>query len=101
YIVTSVISDSEGGQIMTQNNYIEFRAVIRRDYSGQAEIAEKQAKTATYTVTTRRNIELKFNDLIRRKCDGKMFRITSDGVSTPKTSGLDMRQVTAVERQIK
>ncbi|MCM1315131.1 MAG: hypothetical protein NC205_01000 [Prevotella sp.] len=77
-----------------------FRAAVRREHSGQAENAEKQEKNVTYTITTQRNIELKFNDLIKRKSDGKIFRITSDGLSSPETSGLDMRQVTAEERLI-
>ena len=86
---------------MTESEQKKFRAVVRRDRSGMTENAEKSEKTATYTITTPRNIELKFNDLIRRKSDGKFFRITSDGVCPPEFSGLDMRQVTAEERLIK
>lgn len=97
----SVIPDNEGGHILKETDRKEFKAVVRRDRSGQAENAEKQEKTASYTITTRRNIELKFNDLIKRKSDGKFFRITSESLSTPETSGLDMRQVTAEERSMK
>ena len=100
YIVTSVIADNQGGHVLTEKEQKNFRAVLRRDRSAMTENAEKSEKTGCYTITTKRNVELKFNDLIRRKCDGKFFRITSDGVCSPENSGLDMRQVTAEERMI-
>ena len=100
YIVTSAIPDNQGGHVLSENEQKKFRAVLRRDRSAVTENAEKSEKTGSYTVTTERNIELKFNDLIMRKCDGKIFQITSDSVSTPESSGLDMRQVTAEERVI-
>ncbi|MDE6034562.1 MAG: hypothetical protein K2G36_01450 [Ruminococcus sp.] len=100
YIVTSVIDDNQGGHVLTEKEQKKFRAVLRRDRSAMTENAEKPEKTACYTITTKRNIDLKFNDLIRRKSDGKFFRITSDSVSCPENSGLDMRQVTAEERMI-
>lgn len=98
YIAVSMIADGEGGQTATKNEDKEFKAVVREDQSSETKTAEKSAKNTTYTITTRRNIKLKFNDLIRRKSDGKIFRITSDSRSTPKISGLDLRQVTAEER---
>lgn len=98
YIAVSMIADGEGGQISVKNEIEEFKAAVREDQSVETEIAKKSAKNVTYTITTPKNIILKFNDLIRRKSDGKIFRITSDSRITPKISGLDLRQVTAEER---
>jgi hypothetical protein len=55
--------------------------------------------TSLYTVTTSRAIVLEYHDVFRRESDGKIFRVTSDGddLYTPKSAGLDMRQVTAEE----
>lgn len=98
YIAVSMKSDGEGGQILAETDAEEFKAVAMEEKSTETKIAEKSDKNVTYTITTHRNIELKFNDLIKRKSDGKIFRITSDSQCTPKTAGLDMRQVTAEER---
>lgn len=98
FISASLKSDGEGGQIFKKSDAEEFEAVLRTDKSVETEIAEKPEKNVTYTVTTHRDIQLKFNDLIKRKSDGKIFRITSDSQCPPKTARLDMRQVTAEER---
>lgn len=98
YIAVSMMPDGEGGQISEKNNGGKFKAVVRTENFSETKIAEKSTKNVTYTITTRRNIELKFNELIKRKSDGKIFRITSDSRCAPSTSGLDMRQVTAEEK---
>jgi hypothetical protein len=65
----------------------------------EARIADNQGVKALYTITTRKNINLQFNDIIRRSRDSKLFQIKSDGDdnSTPTSAGLDMRQVSAQE----
>lgn len=98
FVSVMLKSDGEGGQTFQETDTQEFDAVVRTDKSVETEIAEKPAKNVTYTITTHRSIQLKFNDLIRRKSDGKIFRITSDSQCTPKTARLDMRQVTAEEK---
>lgn len=92
-------SDGYGGFI---TNYIEgasFQAAITFDTSIQARRADKEGVTSLYTVTTPRNIILEFYMIFRRVRDGKIFRVTSDGDDkmTPKSTVLDMRQVTAEE----
>lgn len=98
YIAASMISDGEGGQMAEKSSIKEFKAAVRNDNFSEVKIAEKSAKNVTYTITTHKNVRLEFNDLIKRKSDGKIFRITSDSRCTPETSGLDMRQVTAEEK---
>ena len=68
-------------------------------HTSGARIAEKQGVTALYTITTRKNINLQYHEIIKRVRDGKLFRITSDGDdnATPGSAGLNMRQVSAEE----
>lgn len=91
--------DPMGGIKTTWTDGAEFSAAVVLDSSMQARIAGVQGVTSLYTVTTRKNINLQYHDVFRRERDGKIFRVTSDGddKATPKSAGLNMRQVTAEE----
>lgn len=90
--------DGYGGSITTWTEGEEIKAAITLDSSTQARIAEQQGVKALYTITTDKSINLQFHDVLRRE-DGKIFRVTSDGDDkhTPKSAGLNMRQVSAEE----
>lgn len=92
-------ADGYGGVIKTWVNGASFKAAITLDTSMQARIGEKQGVSALYTITTSRSLNLQYHDYLRRVRDGKLFRVTSDGDDklTPKSAGLDMRQVSAEE----
>ena len=92
-------ADGYGGYIATYADGAEFQAAIVFDTSVEARVAEAQGVTSRYTVTTSRSMVLEYHDVFRRVRDGKLFRVTSDGDDkyTPKSAGLDMRQVTAEE----
>ncbi len=77
----------------------EIQAAIRLDNSIQAKIAEQQGVTGLYTITTTKSVNLQFHAVLKRKGDGKVFRVTSDGDDnhTPASAGLNMRQVSAEE----
>lgn len=92
-------SDGYGG---TKTSYVggaTFWAAVVFDTSIQARVAEKQGVTSLYTVTTAKNTTLEYHTVFRRKKDGKIFRVTSDGDDkyTPQSATLDMRQVTCEE----
>ena len=91
--------DGYGGVITTWTGGAEFAAAIVFDTSIQARVADVQGVTSLYTVTTPKAVNLQYHDVFRRNADGKTFRVTSDGddKKTPKSAGLDMRQVTAEE----
>lgn len=95
-------ADGYGGYITTWADGAEFKAAIVLDSSMEARIGEKQGVTALYTVTTSRALNLQYHDVFRRVDDGKIFRVTSDGddKKTPKSAGLDMRQVSAEEWEL-
>lgn len=91
--------DGEGGFITTWKETAPFRAAFAFNTSMEARVAEKEGVTSLYTVTISRNAMLEYHDVFKRLSDGKIFRATSDGDDsfTPKSAGLDMRQVTAEE----
>ena len=92
-------SDGYGGFIPAWVDGASFNAAITFDTSIEARAAEAQGVHSLYTVTTSRNAVLQYHDVFRRERDGKLFRVTSDGDDkfTPRSAGLDMRQVTAEE----
>jgi len=92
-------ADGEGGFTPTWEERNSFHAAITLDSSTQVRKAEKEDVSSVYTVTTSREIVLKYHDVFRRIEDGKVFRVTSKGddKKTPRSAALDMRQVTAEE----
>lgn len=76
-----------------------FFASADFDTSVEARVAAVQGVTNLYTILTTRSVILDYHDIIRRKSDGKVFRITSDGhdKKTPPSAALDLRLVTAEE----
>lgn len=99
-ILTSrTVSDGIGGTIDTNTDGKSFMATIVFDNSTEAKIAQAQGVRNLYTVTTGREITLRFHDIFRRERDGKTFRVTSDGDDklSPAVSTLNMRQVSAEE----
>ena len=94
--------DGVGGFYSTWSEGALFKATAVFDSSMQARIGGVQGVTALYTITTAKSINLQYHDVVKRKSDGKVFRITSDGDDnkTPATAGLNMRQVTAEEFEL-
>ena len=92
-------ADGYGGYISTYSEGAEFEAAIVFDSSMEARIADKQGVTSLYTITTSKAFTLQYHDIFKRKSDGKIFRVTSDGDDkyTPPSASLNMRQVTAEE----
>ncbi|MDE6789846.1 MAG: hypothetical protein K2J47_11100 [Ruminococcus sp.] len=97
FIEKSPKPDGQGGFDINWTEGIEFQAYARLDNSIQSKIAEKLGVTSLYTITTNKNVTLENNDVIKRKSDGKFFRITSNGDDnkTPDGASLNMRQVSA------
>lgn len=95
----TTVADGYGGYITNWKEGAEFNCAVVLDNSLQAKVAEKQGVTGLYTVTTKKNINLQYHDVFKRKSDNKIFRVTSDGddKNTPASAGLNMRQVSAEE----
>ena len=93
------VPDGEGGYTTDWVDGVQFKAAISFDSSMQARTAEKQGVTSLYTITTQKNANLQYHDVLRRVRDGKVFRVTSDGddVITPESASFQFGQVTAEE----
>lgn len=91
--------DGYGGKTITWSEGADFKAAIVFDTSMQARMADAQGVRSRYTVTTPKAFAMEYHDVFKRKRDGKIFRVTSDGDDkyTPDSATLNMRQVTAEE----
>lgn len=89
--------DGSGGFVTTWEPGQKIMAAINRDTSTEARIAEAAGTVRVYTVTVRRDVHLKYHDVIKRLSDGEIFRITSDNgeKQPPRCSALDLAQSTA------
>ena len=93
------VPDGEGGWNIRWVDGMDFTAAITYDTTMQARVAESEGMMATYTVTTDKNIQLDFHDVFRRKRDGQIFRVTSQGddKKTPPSASFQVAQVAAEE----
>lgn len=93
------VPDGEGGFTTAWREGAEFDAAIVRDTSLEARIAERDGLANTYTVTTSADAALGFHDVFKRKSDGQVFRVTSDGDDrrTPPVASFQFEQVGAEE----
>jgi hypothetical protein len=90
-------SDGEGGWNVEWAEGAEFLAAIVLNSSMEAKIAEAQGVTSLYTVTTEKNAVLSYHDVFKRKSDGQIFRVTSNGKDkqTPGVATFRFSQVNA------
>lgn len=93
------VPDGEGGWRTSWVDGMEFQAAITYDTTIQARVAESEGMKATYTVTTESGMALDFHDVFRRKRDGQIFRVTSQGDDrkTPASASFQVSQVAAEE----
>ena len=93
------VSDGMGGYDTVWTEGVTIQCAPQFSTSLQARTAQAQGVSSMYTLVTKRSITLEFHDVLKRKSDGKIFRVTSDGDDkyTPSTAGLDMRVVTCEE----
>lgn len=96
------VADGYGGYTNKWQDGAEISCAIVFDSSMQARIGEAAGVKSLYTITTQKNVNLQYHQVIRRIRDGKIFRITSDGDDkhTPASATLNMRQVTAEEWEL-
>jgi hypothetical protein len=102
YIDKTTQNDGYGGVETVWLDGADFNAAFVIDTSLQARVAEKQGVKGFYTITTEKIINLQFHDVVKRKSDGKIFRVLSKGDDkhTPDSAGLNMRQVQAEEYEL-
>lgn len=93
------VSDGMGGftQIWVEGAVI--KAAIGKDSTLDARVAEQEGMKQVYTVTTYGNVLLQFHDVLKRKSDGKIFRLTGESKdnASPSVASFSMAQAPAEE----
>lgn len=94
----AIVLDEYGGYSESWTDGAPFEAVITENNSTEAIAAGLQFKTTFYGVKVARNVPLEYLSVFKRLKDGKTFRIrNADGMNSPNTSVLDMKQLQAEE----
>ena len=91
-------SDGYGGFTENWTDGAVFNASITLDESTEAQIALAAGAKGVYTIATKKSVNLRFHDVLRRTSDNKVFRVVSDGddKKTPK-GAMNLRVVKAEE----
>lgn len=88
--------DGMGGFSSSFEEIKEFHGAITTNSSNEMKIAEQNGLKTVYTLSTCKENGLNYNSIIKRKGDGKLFRVTSDykDSCTPDISKLNFCQMT-------
>jgi hypothetical protein len=98
----TTIPDGYGGFKTVYVKGAEIQVAFSFTSSTEARIAAAQGISNRHTLYTKKNLTLRFPDVIQRDKNGKYYRITSDGddKATPDSAGLDLRAVEAEEWEL-
>ena len=91
--------DGYGSVIPTYVEGVTIMGAMPFDNSTQVKIAQSLGAKSTYTLTVRKNVELDYHTVLKRKRDGQYFRLTSgtEDRQTPPSAQLNMRQYSVEE----
>lgn len=95
----TTVPDGYGGAETVWKDGASIKAACVLNTSSEDIIAAQLTSSGNYTVTTKKNVNLQYHDVLRRERDKKIFRVTSNGDDnhTPASASLNMRNVTAEE----
>lgn len=94
-ILDRTTSDDGYGGVVTQwVDGAEINGALVYDSSSQMKVAQALGSTSAYTLTVRKNVNLDYHMVLRRKSDSKIFRVVanSDENKTPRSANLNMLQ---------
>ena len=91
------VSDGLGGFIPQWVDGAQFQAAVVKDNTLASRVAEKQGVTELYTVTVNRGNVLHYHDVLKKKKNGQVFRVTSNitDSETPDASSFRIGQISA------
>ena len=87
------VDDGYGGTTQTWTEGITIKGAMTKNTSAQAQIAQAMKATGAYTLIVKKDTVLNFHNVLKRKSDGKVFRLVndSDDRKTPTGAALNMR----------
>lgn len=91
------VSDGMGGFTVTWHDGAAFEAIIRKDSSPEARVAEQQGVNEMFTVIVAKTVPLEYHDVFRRITDDAVFRLTSNtrDSAAPEPSTIPIAKATA------
>lgn len=97
FMTKTKTSDGIGGFVNTWAEGASFKAAIVKDDTLDAIVAEQQGVTEVYSIVVDKGVSLDFHDVIKRKSDGAIFRITSNitDSETPSVASFQIGKVRA------
>ena len=98
----SVVDDGYGGTTTVWSPGATIQGAITYDSSNGMKIAQSLGSTSIYTLTVKKNVDLDYHTVLKRKSDNHVFRTTanSDDRKTPESAGLNMRQYAVEEWEL-
>ena len=99
YMNKAVVDDPRGGTKTTWTEGATIEGALVNDNDPEIRVALSAGVKGLYTLITRKNVMLEYHDVLKRKKNGKIFLITSDGEDneTPESASLNMRAVSCEE----
>lgn len=94
--------DGYGGSNTTYTEIGQIQGALSVNNTPEVLIAQSQGVSAIYTLTTKKDINLKYHTILKRNKNNQILLVTSDGsdVHTPKSASLNIRQVTCTDYKI-
>lgn len=89
--------DPYGGYETVWQEGANFKATVIKNSTTEAQIAEKEGIEEIFTIVTKKSAMLDFGDVIKRKSDNAIFRVTSRAVDStaPAVSTVQIAKVSA------
>ena len=89
--------DPYGGYLDTWTEGATFQAAVIKNGTTEAQIAEKQGIEEIFTIVTKKAVMLDYHDVVKRKSDNSIFRVTSRAVDSvaPVESTVPIAKVSA------
>ena len=89
--------DQYGGYLEAWTDGSTFKAAVIKNSTTEAQIAERSGIDEIFTIVTKKTVMLDFHDVVKRKSDNTIFRVTSRAVDSaaPAASTVPIVKVTA------
>lgn len=91
----SRVSDGLGGYITTWTESVEIKGALAPASETEMKLADAKGLKITNVLVTSKDNALDYHDVLKRKSDGQIYRVTSIGkdVVTPGSSALNLRKI--------
>lgn len=104
YVVVdkTTVNDGYGGYNVVYKDGATIKGALAIASESEVTVAGAMGERVTHTMLIDKSINLEYHSVLRRKSDGKTFRVTSRGAEnyTPSSSSLNKRKISCEEWEI-